>query len=191
MNHRAPIFHRDERGLTLIEVLIAVAITLVGLIALIGVMPLALSHIGQSNLRTTAVFLAQERLEQVKDAVWSCRGPEGPPPLPYVDQVGLSNPATSAPTDTVATCPSPLTVTGTTGVVTFLDEGYNTILGPLYRRQVRVQDCGVAPGCGGAVLDSGLRQVTVSVFFRPQTGTGIIGTAEDAVDVTTTVALRQ
>jgi prepilin-type N-terminal cleavage/methylation domain-containing protein len=188
MNHRAPIIHRDERGLTLIEVLIAVAITLVGLVALIGVMPLALSHIGQSNWRTTAVFLAQERLEQVKDAVWSCS------PLPYVDSVGLSNPATNAPTGTVATCPPPppLTVTGATAVVTFSDEGYNTIPGhPTYRRQVRVQDCGAAPGCGGVVLDSGLRQVTVSVFFWPQTGTGTLGTAEDAVDVTTTVALRQ
>lgn len=178
----------DENGLTLVEVLIALMVMLIGLVALAALVPLSLGHIGQANFRTTAVFLAQQRLEQVKNGVWTC--------FPnYSDPIGLSNPTTSAPTVTTGTCapPNPLTVTGNTGTVTFADEGYGAIPGhPLYRRQVRIVDCGVGPGCSGAVLDSGIRQVTVSVFFRPQTGVGTLNNAtEDFAKVTTFVALRQ
>jgi type II secretory pathway pseudopilin PulG len=179
---------RDDAGITLVEVLVAVSIILVGLVSLLAVMPRSMGHIGQANFRTTAVFLAQERLEQVKNAVWTC--------FPsYADSQGLSNPATSAPRVSTATCaaPLPLTITGNTATVTFPDEGYNSIPGyPLYRRQVRIVDCGVAPGCGGGVLNSGIRQVTVSVFFRPLTGEGTINNAiEDVGRMTTFMTLRQ
>jgi prepilin-type N-terminal cleavage/methylation domain-containing protein len=178
---------KDQGGLTLIEVVIALAIILVGLVALAAVVPLSLGHIGQANLRSTAVFLAQQRLEEVKNGVWSC--------FPnYTDSVGLSNPAASAPRVTTANCapPAPLAVTGNTAVTTFADEGYGTIAGyERYRREVRITDCSIAPGCGGGVLDNGIRQVTATVFFRPQTGVGTINSAgEDVVRVTTFVALR-
>lgn len=178
---------RDDAGITLAEVLIALSIILIGLISLLAVVPLSIGHIGQANFRTAAVFLAQARLEQVKNAEWTC--------FPnYVDSRGLSNPDTSAPRVSTATCaaPLPLNVTGNTATVTFPDEGYNAIAGyPLYRRQVRIVDCGVGAGCGGAVLDSGIRQVTVSVFFWPQTGVGTINTVEDVARMTTFVTLRQ
>lgn len=188
MRRMLTIVRNDEAGLTLVEVLIAMSVILIGLIALAGLVPLSLGHIGQANFRTTAVFLAQQRLEQVKNGVWTC--------FPnYSDSVGRSNPTTSAPTVTTATCasPAPLNITGNTGTVTFADEGYGTIAGhPLYRREVRIEDCGVAPGCSGGVLDSGIRQVTVSVFFRPQTGVGTLNnTTEEAAKMTTFVALRQ
>ncbi len=178
----------DEGGLTLVEVLIAVSVILIGMVALAALVPLSFGHIGQANFRSTAVFLAQQRLEQVKNGVWDC--------FPnYSDSLGLSNPDSSAPRVTTATCapPAPLTVTGNTATVTFADEAYGAIAGhPLYRRQVRIVDCGVGPGCGGAVLDNGIRQVTVSVFFRPQTGVGTLNNVtEDVAKMTTFVALRQ
>jgi prepilin-type N-terminal cleavage/methylation domain-containing protein len=177
---------KDQDGLTLIEVVIAVSVVVVGLVALAAVVPLSFGQIGQANFRSTAVFLAQQRLEQVKNGVWSC--------FPnYTDSVGVSNPTSTVPRVTTANCapPAPLAVTGNTAVTTFADEGYGAIAGyPLYRRQVRITDCGVI-ACGGVVLDSGIRQVTATVFFRPQTGVGTINSAgEDVVRVTTFVALR-
>jgi type II secretory pathway pseudopilin PulG len=178
----------DQRGLTLVEVLVAVSIIMIGLVSLLAVMPLSISHIGQANFRTNAVFLAQERIEQVKNAVWTCF------PLPYTDAVGVSDPATSAPRASTAVCtpPTPNNV-AVNGAVTFADEAYNAIPGyTVYRRQVRVADCGVAPGCGGGLMDSSVRQVTVSVFFRRLTGDGTINSAtEDVVKMTTFLALRQ
>jgi hypothetical protein len=42
------------------------------------------------------------------------------------------------------------------------------------------------------VLDRGIRQATVSVFFRRQTGVGTIDTtAEDVVKMTTFLAVRR
>jgi type II secretory pathway pseudopilin PulG len=196
---------RDTSGLTVAEIIVAMAIIMIGLVSLMAVAPLTTSQVGQSKFKTTAVFLAQQRLEQVKSAAWSCTS--AVPPI-YVDSLGLSNPATGVPTGTIGTCPSgaipPFTVTGTTGVVTFPDEGYNTITFvnsagavvasyPQHRRVVRITSCDVAPGCGIA-LDpnlSSLRQVTVTVFFRPMTGVGTVGAAEDSVQLTTLVALRQ
>lgn len=179
---------RDEAGLTLAEVLVALSVILIGLVALAALVPASFGHIGQANFRSTAVFLAQQRLEQVKNGDWTCYPG-------YIDSVGLSNPDTAAPTVTTATCasPLPLDITGNTTTVTFADEARGSIAGyPLYRRQVRIADCGVAPGCDGVVLDSGIRHVTVSVFFWPQTGVGTINAdSEDIVRVATYVALRQ
>src|SRR4029077_8704582 len=49
---------RDTAGLTVVEVIIAVGVILVGLLALIATMPLATSSIAESSLKTTATFLA-------------------------------------------------------------------------------------------------------------------------------------
>ena len=53
---------RDTAGMTVAEVILAAAIIMVGLLAVIGVMPLSTSQIGEANLKTTATFLAQQRL---------------------------------------------------------------------------------------------------------------------------------
>jgi hypothetical protein len=177
-----------ESGLTVAEVLIALAILLVGAVSLAALAPLSFGHIGQANFRTTAVFLAEQRLEQVKNSSWTCYPA-------YQDSLGLSSAPDAPPTVTTAVCapPAPLSITGSTSTVTFPDEGYGAISGyPGYRRQVRIADCGVAPGCGGAVLDRGIRQVTVSVFYRPMTGSGMLSdSGEDVVRMTTLVAVRQ
>jgi len=59
-----------------------------------------------------------------------------------------------------------------------------------YTRTVRITDCSVAPGCGG-IVDAGLRQVTVTVSYRPMTGIGVApaGTTKAAI-VTMYVAKR-
>src|SRR5512145_2012531 len=100
MRRMLTTLREDEGGLTLVEVLIALSVILIGMVALAALVPLSFSHIGQANFRTTAVFLAQQRLEQVKNGTWDC--------FPsYTDSLGLSNPDTSAPTVTTGTCAPP------------------------------------------------------------------------------------
>src|ERR1700675_4160100 len=62
---------RDKAGMPVVEVVIALGIIMVGLVALIAAMPLGISRIGDSNLKTTATFLAQQSLEQIKNAQWT------------------------------------------------------------------------------------------------------------------------
>lgn len=56
----------NQGGLTLAEVLVAAAITTVGLIAVVAGFQHATSSLDASRRHTTALFLAQQRLEQVK-----------------------------------------------------------------------------------------------------------------------------
>ncbi|MGH7314614.1 MAG: type IV pilus modification PilV family protein [Candidatus Rokuibacteriota bacterium] len=173
----------NSAGLTLVEVIMAVSLTLTGLVALLAVIPLAVGHVGQANFKTQASFLAQARVENVKNRPWT------DVPIPG-DCLGVSaDPDVDQPV-TAAWASPPCSGPAPAGLVTFADEDYTTIAGyPLHRREVRVRDCGVAPGCEG-VVDANLRQVTVAVFFQPQTGIGTIAAGEDVVKLTTLVAKR-
>jgi hypothetical protein len=55
--------------LTLVEVLAALALLSIGLVSMISLLPLAASGVHQGAHRSGAIFLASERLEQVKHAV--------------------------------------------------------------------------------------------------------------------------
>lgn len=173
----------NSAGVTLVEVIVAVSLTLTGLVALLAVVPLAVGHIGQANLKTKATFLAQARIEQVKNRPWT------DVPVPG-DCLGASaDPDTGEPV-TAAWASPPCPGAAPPGLVTFADEGYATIPGyPFHRREVRLRNCGAAPGCEG-IVDINLRQVTVSVYFQPQTGTGMIAAGEDVVKLTTLIAKR-
>lgn len=141
----------DQRGMTLAEVLVAVVIIMIALLALLSGIPVASYGIQEGNQLTTATFLANQRLEQVKAASWSDQ--------PAVDTVGVSASATAAP------------VAGAT--TTFPDE--NPVAAPYtqYTRQVRITDCSAGGlGCGG-IIDAGMRQVTVTVSYQPMTGVGV------------------
>ncbi len=172
----------DRRGLTLPEVLIAILLIGGGLVAMMWVLPLSTGYIQQSKRKTTAAFLAQQRLEQVKNAKWTTS--------PAVDCLGVSNSATAAPTTASWTgCPPP--TPASLPATTFADEGYNILTGyAAYRRTVRVTDCSALPGCGSpAVVSANIRQVAVSVFFNPMTGSGSFNlAAEDGAQVTTLIA---
>ena len=173
----------DQRGSTLIEALIAMAIIAVGVWALSAAIPLATYGIQEGNQLSTATFLVNQRLEHVRNARWE--------QTPCVDALGLSASATVAP---VGSCAG--------GAVTFADENPVLSQNGAYTRTVRITRCGVGAGCS-AVVDPvcvatpnapdacDLRQVVVTVTYRPMTGTGLsaAGTAK-ASAVTMYVARR-
>jgi type II secretory pathway pseudopilin PulG len=150
---------RDARGITLAEILVAVGLIGVGLAALMSVVPVAISGVQDGSQTSTATFLAQQRMEQVRNATWDAT----------TDCVGRSATETSAP------APSPAGSCGATAV-TFPDEA--AVPGfPQYARTVRITDCGITP-CGG-VTDSALRLVRVRVTYRPMSAAG--GATADSV----------
>jgi prepilin-type N-terminal cleavage/methylation domain-containing protein len=57
---------QDERGFTLAETLVAIAILGVGLVALLSSMSWGFATVDASRRSTTALFLAEQRMEQVK-----------------------------------------------------------------------------------------------------------------------------
>ena len=166
----------NERGFTLAEILVATVIIGVGLVGLLSVLPLAAYGIQQGNQLSTAVFLAQQRLESVRNTTWT--GALFPSPLPLgwtapVDCLGTSagNNAPSTSTCNVTPC-----VNGT-ACTAFPDEAGGTIAGfPGYSRTVRITDCSVGGGCSTTPLVSsasaGARLVTVAVTFNPMSGVG-------------------
>ena len=143
---------RNDRGITLAEVLIAAAILSIGLAALMAVVPVASYAVQDGSQTSTATFLAQQRLEQVRNAAWNALS----------DCIGLSPNATSPP------APSPAGTCGATAV-TYPDEA--TVSGfAQYARTVRITDCGVTP-CG-TVTSPAMRLVTVTVTYRPLSAAG-------------------
>jgi len=168
----------NERGFTLAEILVATVIIGIGLMSLLAALPLAAYGIQQGNQLSTAVFLAQQQLEAVRNTTWT--GALFPSPLPVgwtapVDCVGTSN-GNNPPSTT--TCNVAPCVNGT-ACTTFNDEAAGSIAGfPGYSRTVRITDCSVGAGCGTAPniivssASAGARLATVAVTFNPITGVG-------------------
>ena len=158
----------DQRGMTVPEILAAVVVIMVALVALASAIPLSAYGIQEGSQLTTATFLANQRLEQVKLKQWTVK--------PDVDAVGLSASATAAPQ--------------IGGVTTFPDESPVAAPYTQFTRTVRITDCGIGAGCGG-VVHAGQRQVTVTVSYRPLTGQGqaAAGTTKSAI-VSLVVAQR-
>ena len=67
-----------ERGLTLAEILPALALLSLGLIAMISLLPSAASGIREGEHRSRAIFLASQRLEHVRHGVGRS-GPDADP----------------------------------------------------------------------------------------------------------------
>ncbi|MBI4635488.1 MAG: type II secretion system protein [Candidatus Rokubacteria bacterium] len=168
MIERVRALIRNERGLTLAEILAAVAVIGIGLVGLAVVIPIASYGLQEGNQLSTATFLAEQRLEQVKNAVWQASAPTN-------DCIGVSANATAAPTVPYAGGDS----CNGAAATTFPDEanvpGYTG-----YARNVRVTDCGVGAGCG-LVVHSDMRLVTVTVTYRPLTAAGQTTTNKSAV----------
>jgi prepilin-type N-terminal cleavage/methylation domain-containing protein len=166
----------NERGMTLLEVLVAVGIISVGLVALSSAIPIAAYGIQEGKQLSTATFLATQRMEQVRNATWQAASDPGVvPQVLAVDKLGVSGSETAAPV-------------GDGGAVTFPDE--TPVAAPYadYNRTVRITDCGAA-GCAG-ITNADLRQVTVTVTYRPMTGVGVAPTASKSARVTMLVTKR-
>lgn len=159
----------EQRGMTLAEVLVAIAVIGIGLAALAATVPLSSYGIQEGNQLSTATFLANARLEQVKNATWTAA------PTPTgIDNLGVSASASAAP------------VSG--AVTTFPDESPVTAPYTQYTRTVRISGCD-APGGTCGVSDANLRQIVVTVTYRPLTGVGQSPGTKSAI-VTMLIARR-
>lgn len=162
----------DQRGMSLAEILVACVIIGIGLVGLLSAIPMASYGLQEGRQLSTATFLANQRLEQVRNAAWTST-PLPPPPPGGNDCLGKSASSTVAPTSPAC---------NGAAVTTFPDEA--PLLPPYgdYTRTVRIIDCSVGAGCGG-VTDATLRQVTVAVSYRPATGVGVAasGTTKSAI----------
>lgn len=67
----------NERGMTLVEVLVAVMIITVGLTAIATGMQVGTSGVAQGQQQTTAIFLAERHLEDIKAFALSASGTQG------------------------------------------------------------------------------------------------------------------
>ena len=150
MIHRVYALLRDQRGMSLAEILVASVVIAIGLVGLLSAVPLASYGIQEGRNLSTATFLANQRLEEVRNAAWTQN--------PVADKLGVSASATAAP------------VAAGVGV-TFPDETPMAAPYAGYTRTVRVVDCGVAPGCN-AIVNGGMRQVIIQVSYTPITGAG-------------------
>jgi prepilin-type N-terminal cleavage/methylation domain-containing protein len=158
----------SQDGMSLAEVLIACVIIAIGLVGLLSAVPTASYGIQEGRQLSTAAFLANQRLEQVRNAQW------------------VQCPAPGAPADTMGVSASGSAPPASGGTTTFPDE--SPIAAPYadYTRTVRIIGAQPADACGGANL--GLRQVTVTVTYRASTATGL-GATKSAI-VTMLMAQR-
>jgi prepilin-type N-terminal cleavage/methylation domain-containing protein len=156
----------NERGFSLVEILVAAALIAIGFVALLRVVPLAAAGLQQGNQQSTATHLAQQRLEQARAAVWTAV------PLPGTDCLGVSA-GNAAPVPSGAACTTAISETYVAGTnVTFPDE--SAVAGfPGYARTTRITDCGAGAGCSGIVYapvpgtgTAAPRLVTVTVTYE-------------------------
>jgi len=145
----------DEDGLTLVEVVVAVAILGVALVGLAIVIPVSTHGIHEGQQLSTAAFLAEQTMEQARAAVWTA--------VPPMDCLGLST-GDAPPVPTGATCHDRT-------ATSFPDESQGVGPHPAYQRTVRVTSCAAIP-CAG-VTSAAMRLVEVRVAYAPLTSTGV------------------
>jgi len=155
---------RDDRGLTLAEILVATVVISIGLVGLAVVIPLSSYGVHEGNAMSTATFLAEQRLEEVRNASWTT--------TPSANDC-LGSGTGAAPTSSICTRTQPTACTSGTACTTFADEsavtGYSG-----YSRNVRITDCGVT-ACAG-VTNAAMRLIRVTVSYKPISGVGASAT---------------
>lgn len=151
----SPARLRSESGLTLAEILVALAVTGVALAALAVVVPVSSYAVQDGHQLSTATFLAEQTIERARAAAWT--------DSPAADCLGVS-PGDAAPIPTGATCQGAASTR-------FPDETGGISGYPRYRRSVRVTSCAPTP-CAGATT-TGLRRVAVTVAYTPLTSVGV------------------
>jgi prepilin-type N-terminal cleavage/methylation domain-containing protein len=167
MLERTRVPGEEPRGISLIEVLIALAVLGVGLAALAAVLPASTQGLQQGAQVSTATFLAEQRLEQIASAAWTA--------VPPNDCVGTSGAGpTSWSFDGGGAPRAPGSCDG--GDTSHPDEGPSgrvddhpptRLANPFggYTRRARVQPCDAPEATCGGVADPGLRRLTVRVGY--------------------------
>ena len=160
----------NERGLTLAEILVAVAIIGLGLVGLAVVIPVSSYGLQEGNQLSTATFLAEQMIERARSAQWTQN--------PAVDCLGIGTAAAPVPTEIVDSTNTVVSAT-CNGVTTtqFPDEttsgvgvsGYSQ-----FTRTVRVTGCATlsCAGVTGTNTAHMLRRVGVTVTYTPLTAAG-------------------
>ena len=75
---------KDESGLTLVEIVVAVAILMIGLVAVMQAFPIATQGTDTGRRQSTADFLAEQKIEQIR--AWSLApSPRGFDNMPTCD----------------------------------------------------------------------------------------------------------
>lgn len=172
---------RDEQGLTLIEVLVAAGILGVGILALVGLVPISTYGLHEGTQLSAATFLAEQKLEELRAARWST--------TPAIDCLGLSAGGVEAPTS--LTCSRQGPTPCATGVACVISADESAIAGyPAFARSVRIDSCAALPGGCGGVANQALRQITVAVSYRPLTGAAALSTSAKPVILVMNVARR-
>ena len=104
---------RDQSGLTLVEILVAIAILMIGLVAVMQWFPFGTAGVETGRRQSTGVFLAEQKMEQIKAFSLSSAAGQGFLNIP------LCNPCA--------------------GAIPFNQDNFNTIPGyPEYTRTVIV-----------------------------------------------------
>jgi prepilin-type N-terminal cleavage/methylation domain-containing protein len=148
---------RWQSGVTLVEVLAALAVIAIGIVGVAVVVPVAILGVHEGYQASTATFLAEQAMERVRALPWS--------ESPAIDCLGLSL-GDSSPIPSSATC------RGATSTQ-LPDEPTGVSGHPQYRRFVRVTSC-VSEPCA-EMRTTGLRRVEVTVAYRPLTAKGVSG----------------
>jgi prepilin-type N-terminal cleavage/methylation domain-containing protein len=151
----SPARLRSESGLTLAEILVALAVAGVALAALAVTVPVSSYAVQDGHQLSTATFLAEQTIERARAAAWT--------DSPAVDCLGVSA-GDAAPIPSGATCQGAASTR-------FPDETGGISGYPRYRRSVRVTSCAPTP-CAGATT-TGLRRVAVTVAYAPLTSAGV------------------
>lgn len=187
--HSSSRRHGPEAGFTLAEVLVCAVVITIGFVGLLTVIPYSTASTQSGNQLSTATFLADQGLELAKGIPWTA--------APANDCLGVSANAGAAPSVPAgASCALGATNVAAGGALPwFADEGSAAITSPDgahhfngYSRNIRITDCGVAPGCNG-IVDPGMRRATVSVTFQPMT-TGSVAAAAKTVTASMIIAQR-
>jgi Tfp pilus assembly protein PilV len=128
---------RDERGITLAEILVATVVISIGLVGLAMVIPLSSYGVHEGNALSTATFLAEQKLEEIRNASWTSVPTEG-------DCLGLGSAA--APTSNTCARTQPTVCTSGVACTTFADEASVTGY-PQYTRSARASATPTCASC--------------------------------------------
>lgn len=138
---------KSESGLMLVEILVAVGIIMIGLVAVMQAFPVGVQGVDVGYRQSTAVFLAEQKLEQIKAWALSTQA------VPV--QQGFN---TVLPGGTCFNAPNPCA-----------QENFNTIAGyPGYSRIATV-NCPAGPPAGPCPTAT-TATVQVQVIYRNVTG---------------------